>query len=331
MKEIRNYRHLPEGQIPALSQGAINGVDEGSIMPLCMWRGGSQLALPPTPAPRWGTPEWFAAEIARTDHEQQARFDAYEQNLKKLLNDLNFLIGVEAYSENKIALNTARDIRLGQLLNEMKKITKKLFIKWTDWADQNIALTKRTREIVMRIARYNFDTKWHKLGKSKLDRVCAALEPRFNKSDDVNLVMEYLIKRCGEDVFSDNDPRLESEIHGMFSSCIVLKKYPDKIKNIPILIAAGNSGLKANESMLVSFKTLTDSQLEKELERIVETGASTSAKALAPVTKSVKRSDEIFDQLEQYHAMYMAEETTDSFDKVRSKNAIKLIEQMLAR
>jgi len=290
-----------------------------------------QLMLPPAPAPALMSPAWFAAEVARTEHIFEAADKTNKENLANLLRDLNYLIGVDAHSPTKVALNTARDIQLGQLLNEMKSVTRKLFIKWTDWSSQNIALTKRTREIVMRIARYNFDAKWHKLGKSKLDRICAALEPRFNKNDNVNLVMQYLIKRCGEDVFSDNDPRLESEIDGMFSSCIVLKELPGKVKNIPLLVAAGNSGLKANDSVLDSFKTMTESQMEKELEKIVETGGSTGVQIQAPISKSVKRSDEIFDQIEQYHAMYMAEETTDSFDKVRANNAIKLIEQMLAR
>lgn len=321
---------LPEGQIPAHSLGAKNGVIEGSIMPLFKWGGGSQLALPPAPAPRWGTPAWFAAEIERTDHEQQAHFDALEQELKQLQNDHNYLIGLEAYGENKIALNTARDIKLGQLLIQMKRITKRLFIKWTDWAEEHIALKKRTRETIMRIAEYNFDQKWHRLGKSKLDRVCAALEPRFCHDDNVNLIMDYLVNRCGgENVFDDSDPRLENEIIGLYSACAMLKENESKFGNLKILVAAASAGFTPNTGSAKSFPTMTAEQIDDELMRHIETTSPNSTTVRHTKSISIKRSDEIFDQVEQYYALFISGETTDTFDKARAKKVVKMIEDMV--
>lgn len=331
MKILCDFRVLPEGQNSALSGRVAGGVGNGSVGDHFIMYGSSQLALPPAPPSRCGTPAWFAAEIAKTDHEQQAYFDSINAELNHLQNDLNFLIGVEVYGENKIALNTARDVRMGQVLNQMKRTVKKLYLKWTGWADKNIDLKKRTREIVMRVAAYNFDQKWYKLGKSKLDRVCAALDPLFCPGDDVNLIMEYLVRRCdGHGVFHDPDPRLENEIVGLYSACRVLKELEGKIQNNWLLIAAANSGLEPTKSTLDSLKSMNQVQIESELERYVETGRP-GAVACVVTKNSTRCFDEIFEQINQYYLLFINSKTTDKFDKAKAIKAIKVLQEMVSR
>lgn len=271
---------------------------------------------------------WFRTMIAEIEEEIEEDAKA-PAKLSAMLTSSEVISLFGDHSNSRITQNTSRNIKLGNILNEMKRLVKVQGLNWGIWADANIPLKERTREKFMRIARANIDAKWHYLGTESLDRICKSFKAFGGSLDSANPLIEVVVKRCGEDVFDDQDQRLEAVAAATLNACHFMKCSPDKFVDLSLLIESCENGLVFQNSLAEEFKTASLEEVNEKLELAIEVGGHKSLGSSPAKPLNIRSFNAIYQDIVEYHKVALSSGTSDAFEDTQAHSMIAMIQDTI--